>query len=781
MIQNVHGFSRNLSQILLKTRIHIFILWLLPLTPLLGEPVDFHAEVRPILMDHCAECHGGVKKASGFSVLSRESMLQDNDSGGPGFITGDSEKSSLIQRLRTTDLDERMPPEGHDPLSAAQIDVIVRWIDEGAPWPKHWALTPINKVDVPRGVHPVDYFVSQGLDSEELAFSPRAEPSILVRRLFLDLSGLLPDPEVVNGFVADSSGINYERLVDQLLASPHFGERWGRHWLDEARYADSLGYEKDSVKKDAWRYRDWVVDALNADMSFEIFSRYQLAGDLMPQTESDALIATKLHLQTQFNLEGGIDAEEDRVKRVVDRVNMFGSTWLGLTMACSQCHDHPYDPVSQRDYYSLYAFFNNMDMDASFLGARPENEETVLKERAGIVEKLEQMLVRQISDKNLNNQTVGLLGRLFNFDNDKGLTRHMRERAEKRRETYVLKRGDFLRPDIKQGLVEPDTPGLFPSMGDPGKLKDRADLVDWLFTDTHPITARVTVNKVWMRLFGTPLVNTVQDFGSRGEQSTHPLLLDWMAGWWQSDAGWSLKRLIKWIVMSDTYQQSSNHRQDLKRVDPNNRLLARQNRFRVEAEIIRDISLQTAGLLNLEIGGPAVFPPIPDSVLNQSFTKYGGNSKGPDRYRRGIYTFFRRTAIDPNMMIFDCPDASASKAMRDRSNNALQAMTTLNNEVFLESAQSWSLELLQALPNATDTIRLNHAFKLALSREPSPEEKAQLIPMLGDARGVFELHEEQALQYLGTYGSKEITPGEQAAWMSVLRLILNLDEFFTRE
>ncbi|MDB4795186.1 PSD1 and planctomycete cytochrome C domain-containing protein [Verrucomicrobia bacterium] len=765
----------------MKAYIYILSFCLLLLNPLCGEPVHFHAEVRPILMEHCAECHGGVKKASGFSVLSRESMLQDSDSGSPGFITGNAEKSSLIQRLRTRDLDERMPPEGHDPLSAAQVEVLVRWIDEGASWPQHWALTPINKVDVPKGVHPVDHFVSQGLDSEGLAFSPRAEPSILARRLFLDLTGLLPSSDVVNGFVADPSERNYEGLVDQLLASPHFGERWGRHWLDEARYADSLGYEKDSVKKDAWRYRDWVVDALNADMSFENFSRYQLAGDLMQQTEPGALIATKLHLQTQFNLEGGIDAEEDRVKRVVDRVNMFSSTWLGLTMACSQCHDHPYDPVSQREYYSLYAFFNNMDMDASFLGAGPENEETLLKERAGIAEKLEQMLVRQISNKNLNNQTVGLLGGLFNFDNDKGLTRHMRERAEKRRETYVLTRGDFLRPDIQQGLVVPDTPGLFPSMGDRGQLQDRADLVDWLFTDTHPITARVAVNKVWMRLFGTPLVHTVQDFGSRGEQSTHPLLLDWMAGWWQTDAGWSLKRLIKWIVMSDTYQQSSNHRLELKRVDPNNRLLARQNRFRVEAEIIRDISLQTAGLLNLDIGGPAVFPPIPDSVLNQSFTKYGGNSKGRDRYRRGIYTFFRRTAIDPNMMIFDCPDASASKAMRDRSNNALQAMTTLNNEVFLESAQSWSFELLQTLPNATDTIRLNHAFKLALSREPSPDEKAQLIRMLGDARVAFELHEEQALEYLGSYGSKAIIPGEQAAWMTVLRLILNLDEFFTRE
>ena len=765
----------------MKTRIHTFILCLLPLTPLLGEPVHFHAEVRPILMDHCAECHGGVKKASGFSVLSRESMLRDSDSGGPGFITGDSERSALIQRLRTRDLDERMPPEGHDPLSSTQIDVLARWIDEGASWPQHWALAPINKVDVPRGIHPVDYFVRQGLDSKGLAFSSRAEPSILVRRLFLDLTGLLPDTDVVNGFVANPSGRNYEELVDQLLASPHFGERWGRHWLDEARYADSLGYEKDSVKKDAWRYRDWVVSALNQDMPFDLFSRHQLAGDLIPEAGQEALIATKLHLQTQFNLEGGIDAEEDRVKRVVDRVNMFSSTWLGLTVACSQCHDHPYDPISQREYYSFYAFFNNMDEDASFLSDKPSNAESILNERYGIAKKLDQMLSRQITDKNLNNQTVGLLGKLFNFDGGKGLTRHMRERAENRRETFVMKRGDFLRPDSKQGVVLPGTPRIFPPLRDKIQIHDRLDLVDWLFSAKHPTTGRVAANKVWMRLFGQPLVDTVQDFGSRGAQPTHPEILDWMSAWWQSEAQWSLKQLIKWIVMSDTYQQSSAHRPELKRVDPDNRFLARQNRFRVEAEIIRDISLQTAGLLDLHLGGPAVFPPIPDAVLNQSFTKYGGNSKGRDRYRRGIYTFFRRTAIDPNMMVFDCPDASASKAMRDRSNNALQAMTTLNNEVFLEAAQSWSAKLLQALPDATDDLRMDHTFQSALGREPSAEEKTQSIQMLQEARDWFQGHDKEAVEFLGTYTSNEINPSEQAAWITLLRLILNLDEFFTRE
>ena len=764
-----------------STHLYILSFNLIFLNLVSGQSIHFQTEVRPILMEHCAECHGGVKKASGFSVLSRASMLQEGDSGDPGFVAGNSEESALITRIRSKDLDERMPPEGQDALSAHQVEVLTKWVDQGAPWPQHWAFASIQGQDVPRGVHPIDYFVNQRLDSEGLTSSSRAEPSTLVRRLFLDLTGLLPDMESLNTFVADPSGLNYEGLVDQLLTSPHFGERWGRHWLDEARYADSLGYEKDSVKKDAWRYRDWVVNVLNQGMPFDQFSRHQLAGDLIPEAAQETLIATKLHLQTQFNLEGGIDAEEDRVKRVVDRVNMVSPTWLGLTVACSQCHDHPYDPVTQREYYSLYAFFNNMDEDASFLSDNPNNAESILNERVGIAEKLDQMLSRQIIDKNLNNQTVGLLGKLFNFDGGKGLTRHMRERVENRRETFVMKRGDFLRPDSKQGVVLPGTPRIFPPLRDEIQLHDRLDLVDWLFSGKHPTTARVAVNKVWMRLFGQPLVDTVQDFGSRGAQPTHPELLDWMSAWWQSEAQWSLKRLIKWIVMSDTYQQSSAHRPELKRVDPDNRFLARQNRFRVEAEIIRDISLQTAGLLNLHLGGPAVFPPIPDAVLNQSFTKYGGNSKGRDRYRRGIYTFFRRTAIDPNMMVFDCPDASASKAMRDRSNNALQAMTTLNNEVFLEAAQSWSAKLLQALPDATDDLRMDHTFQSALGREPSVEEKAQLIQMLQEARDWFQGHDKEAVEFLGPYASNEMNPSEQAAWMTLLRLILNLDEFFTRE
>lgn len=602
-----------------------------------------------------------------------------------------------------------------------------------------------------------------------------------MRRLSLDLIGLLP----VDGIsIPDTEGfseLDYEQWVDALLASPHFGERWGRHWLDEARYADSLGYEKDSVKEDAWRYREWVVEALNADMPFDQFSRYQLAGDLLESKDPATLIATKLHLQTQFNLEGGIDAEEDRVKRVMDRVNMVGSTWLGLTVGCAQCHDHPYDAISQKDYYALMAYFDNMDFDASFLSEAPHDAHAILKERATMREQLEDMLQRQVHDKNLNNQTVGQLVKLFRFDSSKGLTRHMRERVSDRRETYMLQRGDFLRPDLQHGALTASIPQMFRNKATPSRPSNRLDLVDWMFSKQNPLTARVMVNKVWMHLMGTPLVDTVQDFGNRGSRPLHPELLDWLAVWWMEEGGWSMKRLIRFIVTSDTYRQSSIHRPELIDLDPDNRLFARQNRFRVEAEILRDISLQVSGLLSLDVGGPFVFPPMPDVVLSQSFTPYRKQSTGRDRYRRGIYTFFRRTAMDPNLTVFDCPDASASTAVRDRSNNALQAMTTLNNEVFVEAAQAFSVRLLSDAESLEDPERIAKAFLLALNREPESEETEPLLQLLQTARSWYADNEDEAKALIGGHSAISVSTDEQAAWIQVTRLMLNLDAFMTRE
>ncbi|MEC8718842.1 MAG: PSD1 and planctomycete cytochrome C domain-containing protein, partial [Verrucomicrobiota bacterium] len=706
------------------------------------------------------------------------------DSDVPILVPGKPEASLLWHRVQTEDVSQRMPPEDQPPLTTEEVHLMERWIQEGAHWPLHWAFEP-PKPGSQRSsqLHPVDARILEVLNQKGMEPCEPAAPTILLRRLYLDLTGLLPSPDQWSRHLDMLSRGAFHSVVHQILASPHFGERWARHWLDQARYADSLGYEKDSVKKDAWQYRDWVVQAFNADMPFDRFSALQLAGDLIDPGNPQALLATKIHLQTQFNLEGGIDAEEDRVKRVIDRVNMVGATWLGITVGCAQCHDHPYDPFSQSDYYHLMAFFNNVDEEASFLHRVPDEAqlESVLMERRRLQDQLETMLQRQLTDKSLNNQVVGQLVKLFQYDQNKGLTRHMRERSQQRRATHVLIRGDFRRPNLALGNMEPAVPAIGKFLPSPPNHVDRRFLAEWLFAENHPLTARVFINKVWGHLLGQPLVETPQDFGSRAPEPVHRELLDWMSSWWMDQGRWSLKELIRMIVTSKTYQQSSTHRPHLSQVDPQNRFFARQNRFRVEAEVLRDIALQMCGLLDLRIGGPAVFPPMPEVVIQQSYSRYHHPSQGGDRYRRGLYTFFRRTAPDPNLMVFDCPDASASQALRGSSNNPLQALAILNNEVFHEAAQSLAQRLWNDSDLKTDQQRLTRLFEWGFGRAPSEKEADMILPLLAVTRAHTGEHPDQLSALQASDLSEMDQASERAAWVAVARLILNLDAFITRE
>ncbi|MGB1053998.1 MAG: PSD1 and planctomycete cytochrome C domain-containing protein [Limisphaerales bacterium] len=740
--------------------------------------------IHSLLQDHCVSCHGGVKKRGGFSVVSLEPMLGKGDSDVPILVPGKPEASLLWHRVQTDDVSQRMPPEDQPPLTTEEVDLMKRWIQDGAHWPLHWAFDrPKPGSQRSSQLHPVDARIREVLNQKGLEPGEPASPTILLRRLYLDLTGLLPSPDQWSRHLDMLSRGAFHSVVDQILASPHFGERWARHWLDQARYADSLGYEKDSVKKDAWQYRDWVVQAFNADMPFDRFSALQLAGDLIDPENPQALLATKIHLQTQFNLEGGIDAEEDRVKRVIDRVNMVGATWLGITVGCAQCHDHPYDPFSQSDYYHLMAFFNNVDEEASFLHRVPDEAqlESVMMERRRLQDQLETMLQRQLTDKSLNNQVVGQLVKLFQYDQNKGLTRHMRERSQQRRATHVLIRGDFRRPNLALGNMEPAVPAIGKFLPSPPNHVDRRFLAEWLFSENHPLTARVFINKVWGHLLGQPLVETPQDFGSRAQEPVHRELLDWMSSWWMDQGRWSLKELIRMIVTSKTYQQSSNHRSHLSQVDPQNRFFARQNRFRVEAEVLRDIALQMSGLLDLRIGGPAVFPPMPEVVIQQSYSRYHHPSQGGDRYRRGLYTFFRRTAPDPNLMVFDCPDASASQALRGSSNNPLQALAILNNEVFHEAAQSLAQRLWNDSDLKTDQQRLTRLFEWGFGRAPSEKEADMILPLLAATRAYTGEHPDQLSALQASDLSEMDQASERAAWVAVARLILNLDAFITRE
>ncbi|MEM7146041.1 MAG: PSD1 and planctomycete cytochrome C domain-containing protein [Verrucomicrobiota bacterium] len=764
----------------------------LPLVSLAADstPVapDFAREVQPILNNHCAECHGGVKKKGGLSIINRTNTFAELDSGARAVVPGNLKQSELFHRITTDDEDDRMPPE--HPLDPEEIDILEKWIAAGAPWPEHWATRPLTNPTPPATINkswpqnPVDQFVLAHLEQKNIKPSPPAQQHTLVRRLYLDLVGLLPSPDDLKKFHVGTPKFKIEPIIDHLLASPHFGERWGRHWLDEARYADSAGYEKDSPRHDAYHFRDWVINAINDDLPFDQFTIKQIAGDLLPNGTTDDLVATKFHLQTQFNLEGGVDAEEDRTKRVIDRISTVGSVWLGSTVGCTQCHDHPYDPITQREFFELYAFFNNADFRPIFAGTPPPDAALRFIERGKSWDPLADLIEQQVTNKNLSNKIQASLTRLRKLDNDKKFTRVLSERHHNRRPTHIFRRGDFLQPLVEEGELNPGTPAIWPELTQrsTNHPADRLDFAHWLVHPDNPLTARVTVNKIWLHLFGTPLADQPQDFGIRGDAPLHPELLDWLAWHFIHDAQWSRKQLIKTIASSATYQQASLNRPDLADIDPNNALLARQNRFRVEGEIIRDLYLQAAGLLSPKVGGPSVFPPIPEDVASQSYANNfkWNTSTGEDRYRRGLYTFFKRTAPDPNLTTFDCPDASMSKPLRDDSNTPLQALATLQNEVFHEAAQAFAKHLLETdLPG--DVERVDLAFRIALGRPPLPIERGIVVRSLSQSRKYYQENPERAETLIGPHTVPDVPNPEAAGWTATTRIILNLDEFITRE
>lgn len=660
-----------------------------------ARPIVYNRDIRPILAEYCWACHGPDAK-------HREAELRldvrDEAVQGTAIVPGQPDASLLIQRIETADDDQRMPPRATlKSLTVAQRELLRRWIAEGAPYQRHWSWEPLVATPpppVPGVTHPIDRFIVDRLNREGLQSSPAADPATLARRVSLDLTGLPPDTETLDNFFAEYQRAPeraYERLVDSLLSSPHYGERWGRWWLDQARYADSNGYSIDAPRQ-IWPYRDWVVQALNADLPFDQFTLWQLAGDLVPSAGQSGQIATGFHRNTQINEEGGIDPEQFRIESIFDRVATTGTVWLGLTIGCAQCHDHKFDPLTQQEYYRLFAFFNNQD-------------EPSLKVSANGVDSAPSTLV-------------------------------LAERPEPR-QTNVLIKGDFTRP---ADTVSPGTPSLLPPLPPDVTSPDRADLARWLTSSDNPLTSRVIVNRVWQQYFGRGIVETENDFGTQGSYPTHPELLDWLAIDFSSH-GWSLKHLHRRLVTSHTYRQSSNVHPDLHHRDPQNYLLARQHRLRLDAEVIRDVALAASGLLADKLGGPPVFPPIPEGVMGQGQVKHAWTvSRGEDRYRRGMYTFIFRASPPPALNVFDAPDGYSTCTRRLRSNTPLQALTLLNDDT--------SVEFAQALETMIRKDGLAAAFRRCTSRWPDSEELALLQSV--DAS-------------------------------SAARILLNLDETITRE
>jgi hypothetical protein len=659
--------------------------------------IDFTRDVRPILASKCYACHGPDEE-------SREADLR-LDMPAKNFDT-----KTFLHRITTTDPDDVMPPpKSPKPLTAAEKDILRQWIASGANYEPHWAFQPIRRSN---SHHDIDSLIHAELTKNGLQSAPRANASTLIRRLYLDLIGLPPPSDL--SVPSDLSDSSYAALVDSLLSDPRFGERWGRHWLDMARYADSNGFLGDGLRPNAYRYRDWVIQAFNDDMPYDAFTIAQIAGDL-----SDAPAGTGFHRNAALNTEAGVDKEEARYQNLVDRVNTTARVWMGLTIGCAQCHTHKYDPITIRDYYSFYAFFDNTE------------------------------------------------------DRDDAKTKAplLAEVSKDRRQTYVHLAGDYTRrgPDVM-----PATLSALPAKTG----NTRLELAQWLVSPQNPLTARVAVNHIWSKLFGHGLVRTPDDFGTGGEAPSHPELLDWLATEFMRN-GWSRKQLIKRIVMSETYRQASHHPSDRSdQTDPLNRLLSRQNRLRLDAEILRDSALAVSGLLKPTLGGPSFRPPLPEDVFEVGRSSNWQASPGDEIYRRSLYIITLRSVLYPTLTTFDAPDAADACVRRERSNTPLQALTMMNEGVFVEAAQALALRAMREGPNPLEKL-----FCLVLSRSPRAEELTRLQTFHTEQKARVQSGGQEALQVLGVH-QKAVPPAqaiEAAALVAVARVLLNLDEFINRE
>lgn len=1009
------------------------------LPPAATAKIDFVKDVQPILAENCLSCHGPKKQEAELRWDAKEIALRGGEHGAV-IIPGKSADSKMIQLVAGLDPENVMPKKG-DRLTAEQIGVLRAWIDQGAIWPEsasvkivnnrdHWAFkTPVRpalpQVKNKKWVrNPIDQFVLARLEKEKLSPSPEAERATLIRRLSLDLIGLPPTIAEVDAFVADKSPDAYEKVLERLLGSPHYGERWGRHWLDVARYADSNGFEKD-LPRSIWPYRDWVINAFNQDKPFNQFAIEQLAGDLLPNATTEQKVATGFLRNSMLNEEGGIDPEQFRIESIIDRVDTVGKAFLGLTVNCAQCHNHKYDPISQKEYYQLFAFLNNDDEPQlevptkdqrkqradilkavlkieDELFARPEvpkqmaewetemkaieRDWTVLdpeKFYGGVGTKFNKLKdnsllatgssppisvytvtvrtklkgitgfrLEAMTDPNLPlngpgradngnfvlnefsvdaapesdptktnrvvlenatadfaqdgfpveaaidqdagkapekkslkgtklpgwandggpgrsnkdnkavfetkeplgfdegtvltftlNQTFGgqhTLGR-FRISATTGekpvkadpLTKALRQvivlapekrtkkqqnelfsvfRAENTnfadankkiaaemakwpratttlvlqnremnpRETHIFKRGDWSKPG---DVVTPNAPSVLHPLSTNQPL-NRLAFANWIADAKNPLTPRVIVNRMWQEYFGRGLVTTAEDFGTQGERPSHPELLDWLATEFMS-RGWSMKAMHRLIATSATYRQSSVVTPRNYERDQYNRLLARGPRVRVEAEVIRDIALSVSGLLTEKIGGPSVYPPIPDGVLSLA---YGAPMKweietGPNRFRRGMYTFWKRSVPYPSMSVFDAPNADFSCPRRLRSNTPLQALTILNDPVFHEAAQAMAMRIWKKSPD-DDRAAAEFAFRLCVGRKPNEKELQHTLALLKDQLNYFENRTVNAIK-VATADPKnppeDVNLTKVASWTMVSRVLLNLDETITKE
>jgi hypothetical protein len=732
------------------------------------DVVDFNFHVRPILSDRCFKCHGpdANKREANLRLDTEEGAFAalKEDPSKHVIIPGDPMQSVLFARIISNDTAEVMPPPSSNlALTKTEIQIIKKWISQGAIYKKHWSFIAPQKSKVPiidNDLNPknaIDNFVFTKMKEVGLAPNQPAEKEALLKRVSMDITGLPPSIELQNKFLNDASPNAYEKVVDELLSNKHYGEKMAIAWMDVARYADSHGYQDDGYRT-MWPWRDWVIHAFNQNYPYSNFLTWQLAGDLLKAPTKEQLLATGFNRNHKITQEGGIIDEEYRIEYVTDRTNTFGKAFMAITLECSKCHDHKYDPVSQKDYYSMFAFFDKVpekglvgDIQLASPGDPPNMQ---------ITSEDVNSILKFINKKEEGDVTVMIMRDSFNI-----------------RPTRVLKRGVYDQP---ADTVEMSTPAAIMPFNSKYE-KNRLGLAKWMLAPENPLTARVFVNRIWNEFFGRGLVKTVGDFGMQGELPSHPELLDWLAVDFREN-NWNIKRLVKLIVTSTTYKQSASRTPKKIQTDPDNKYYSYFPRLRMSAELQRDLILSSSGILNKEVGGPSVKPYQPKGVWESTTSGRGELARyvqdnGDKLYRRGLYNFIKRTAPPPALLIMDASNRDQCEVTRLRTNTPLQALVLMNDPQVLEAARV--LAQNTANEKISEDQKLEKLFRLILCRTPSEKELKMLRAYFDKEKIRFKSNKQNANAFLqaGEYPqikTKEI--GETAALMQVNQMLFNLDE-----
>lgn len=740
------------------------------------DVVDFNFHIRPILSDRCFKCHGpdpNQRKAD--LRLDTEAglyqALRDNPKAHV-IVNGNSEESELYRRLNAEDTAQVMPPPYSNlSVSDHEKELIKKWIDQGAKYQKHWAFIAPQSREIPDTdsawpANAIDHFILAKMEEQRLRPNEPADKERLLKRVSFDLTGLPPSIDLQERFLRDNSSGAYEKVVDELLASPHYGEKMAIHWLDVARYADSHGYQDDGYRT-MWPWRDWVIHAFNENYGYDKFLTWQLAGDMLPNPTKEMLLATGFNRNHKITQEGGVIDEEYRIEYVTDRTNTFGKAFLALTLECAKCHDHKYDPISQKEYFSTFAFFNQVN-EKGLVGT---------------------IAIRSLADAPkilITNEDVKNILTFINKKDKAPVAVMVMKDSSQRRPTYVLTRGAY---DVPGEAVDFQVPEAIHPFDTNRFSKDRLGLAQWLTDNNHPLTSRVFVNRMWQEIFGKGIVRTSGDFGMQGDLPSHPELLDWLAVDFM-EHGWNVKRLMRQLVMSSTYRQSAEI-SDAKRLrDPENNYLSYAPRLRLSSELCRDLVLASSGLLVSEIGGPSVKPYQPDGIWEEAastgglkFSILGSyvQDHGDKLYRRGLYNFIKRTVPLPSMLMFDASSRDQCEVSRRSTNTPLQALIMMNDPMVLEASRVLAERLMVEDLPAEEKIK--KAFRSILCRKPQAMELTLLNAYLADERKYFEGEPEKAAQKMKAGEYEQIATGDivgTAALMRVISTLYNTDEAITR-